>query len=626
MGKDIRDLIFDSLPPGPDQWLIVAWGKIVNQRTGSYKQEIVLKKYSDKDIPTSTWDLRDPSQLFFSELDIGKIKVLSPGTIVQNKKIKLFIEDYLKPIQITVDDPQSLHKKPLRVIYDPIFPDWERKIVSSSVDKVETRVFHHPDLGFVMIPSTSIADYFCYGTVYLTKAVLEGKIDHKFQNRNDAYNPNRIVKRVSPINKMAIVLIELGRKMDFKDRFKIARLAYDDFFRHKVLDIFTNISNGEIAESYIDMDLPVTGPTTLTVFGVPINGKGGRFFLVHSIAMCSTKAPFDLVLAGKDFRRKSSLFNGTNVIQGSDTEEEDRTNTTITLTNLSRPAKRTITHLKENGDKNIGDGKTHWDSLPEELEYRKNQADNFSEDNAINEADFADPEKQEKVIEIMRKFGISLGLSTSPDKTSSDYTMQLKIFADGFFKPKPPPPTTAFQIIEKLTDIFYVALTTRGFNVTSSIRCPIAEGNDKYSVFPVEEFRKEPNLSLRKRYVNYCYIDVRSKGQTHFRRVFICELIVKSFVFYFMDVEPKYKIEDKQNEFKKYMSSFGVIFFAGKNIINDVKLEKILRSIVVQNRTSSCRWDFLESEFGFLFQRIKHHSSEQSIKTVSRFVYQTINR
>lgn len=619
MQENIKDYIFDVLPDSAGKWIVVAWGKIINERAGSYEQEIVLKRYSEKDEPSRTWDLRDPSKLFFCKVNLGSLRVLSPGTIVQNQKVILFPHEYLVKREIRIEKPQELLKQPFRILYAPTFPSWERRDLISSVDKVETRVVDDPHIK-VLIPCNVIADYYYYGMTYLIKAILEGKLSSRFKNANDVYNPRLQPPRVSPTGQI-VVRVELQRRMSYKDRVKIARLAYDDYFRFKCLDISTGIMNGNLDESYVNTDLPIDEPITLSVYGVEINNGREKFFLVHSISKCSSKPPFDLVINAKRFTGKTH-FEDTSNTSGDDTDPNDKT---IGISPKPNGKKRSKTRLKKGGKKNIGNEKPLWNSLPEDIPYDKDQQNNFPENLAINEKDFIDPQKQEELTEILRKFGFATGLTTNPNKKGTDNILQLGFFSTSPVKPKAAPPTTAFQIIENLGLLIEESLRGRLYKVASKTCCPVIEGVDKYSAFPVKELtdeltKKGMNLDQLRLYLNFCFKNVRENYHTQHRRIYINEMIVNGHCFYTMDLEPKYKLENEKKEIEKFISSFGVIFHTYKFTLENDGLKDILKKIVTTHKDkNSSRWKFL-TECGFDFLRIQHRADQRSFDKVTEFI------
>lgn len=618
----IKDYVFDSLPSGTGQYIIIAWGKIINDRTGSYKQQIVLKRYSEKDSPSKVWNLKDYSNFCYCVVDLGSIKVLSPGTIIQNQKIKYHIEEYLERTQIVINSPQDLERRPFRVMYDPTFQFWERTFFSTPVDKLEIRLFNDPVFGQVVIPSTVIADYYYYGRVYLIKAVLEGKIDLKYKNRNDVFNPLRLSDIITP-NGKRVVLVELQRTMDFKDQVKIARLAYDEYFRFKCLDIFTNLTKGTPSDSFINTDLPIQEPTKLSVYGVTVIGKAGRFFLVHSISMCSVKPPFDLVISSKNFRPKGKVKGSELDNQGTEQAQSNSLSNSLSL--LTNNQKKKIKmHLEDVGKRNIGSGRPRWDSVSKNLSYTKDQTDNFLDEDTINEKDFEDSSKEKVLTEILHKFGLAIGQSTDPNKKGAENILQLKVFAENLGKPKPAPPTTAFHIIEKISNQITSSLKFKNLDVKSSIRCPVAEGEDKYSSFPTKEFFIEPDINKRKIYLDFSFINVRTKGYSHHRRVFIFEIFVGAHVFYIIDIEPKYKIAGNAISAAKFISTFGVLFYAKKNALDDEFLKGIMKSIVIHQKTSLGRWVFLREKFNFEFQLIKHHPGQITHDKMIQFIARLI--
>jgi hypothetical protein len=624
MKEDIKTYVFETLPTGSGKWIVVAWGKIVNDRTGSYQQEIVLKRYSEKDRPSKTWDLKDFSKLVYCKVDLGSLRVLSPGTIIRNQMIVRFVHEYLKKREIRIEDPQALLKKPFRVLYDPTFPDWERLHLITPVDKSETRLLEGSQLK-VLIPCNVIADYYYYGMTYLIKAILEGKLSTKFKNGNDVYNPKTLSWATSPTGKL-VVRVELQRRMSFKDEFKIARLAHDDYFRSKCLDIYANILRGSTYESYVDTDLPINEPTTLSVYGVEISNKREKFFLVHSISKCNAKPPFDLILAGKDFMGESFFEASENGSGEKDDPDKNPKTNSLNISPKPKPKKRRKVKLSKGGKKNIGGGRALWNSEKEEIPYDKDQENNFPEDAAINEKDFGDPEKREGLLEIIRKFGIADGLTTNPNKTGSSNNLQIGLIASGPAKSKPAPPTDAFENIEKLTLLLEESLSGRGYQLTSQVRCPVMVGIDKYSAFPVTDLMMIAEGQKKVQYLNFCFLNVRQEYHTHHRRIYINELVVKGHVFYIMDVEPKYKVVNENKVVEKFIASFGVIFFTGKSVLSDDRLKEILILIVTTYQGPSGRWKFLAQKFGYQYARIQHRGDQRSFDLASKFIIQLCER
>jgi len=613
MQEDIKTYVFEILPTGLDKWIVVAWGKIVNDRTGAYEQEIILKRYSENET-SKIWDMKDSSKLIYCKVNLGSLRVLSPGTIIQNQRIVQFVHEYLVKTEIRIEDPKAMLKKPFQVLYDPIFPEWERSHLLNSIDKVETRFYRGKNLQ-IFIPCNVIADYYYYGETYLIKAIMEGKLDNRFKDGNDVYHPKNLSRHRSPTGKV-IVRVELQRRMSFKDNFKIARLAHDYYFHSKSLDIRTGILRGSTDESYIDTDLPVEGPITLSVYGVEISSKGGNFFLVHSISKCSAKPPFDLILAGKPFKNESLLEDAEN---GSGIPDDS----TKDLLGISPKARKSFrVELSKNGKKNIGGQKPLWNSVPKALPYNRNQENNFPKDAEINERDFTDPKKRDKLTEIIRKFGIAAGLSTNPNNAGSSNILQLGLFAKGPARSRPEPPTEAFQAIEELTLFIEEMLKGKNYQMNSNLLCPFPEGLDRYSAFPVNDLLNEPGID-RKKILNFCYLNIREKGHTHYRRIYIKELVVGDHFFYIMDVEPKYKGMRQNELIERFISLFGVIFYAHRSALDENNLRRILFLIVTTYKSPSGGWKFL-NELGYRFRLIEHRVGQRSFDRFSQFIFQRL--
>jgi hypothetical protein len=608
---NIKDHIFRNLPEGSAYWIVIAWGKVVNDQDGYYKQEIILKKGSAKDSASKIWNLKDMSKLVYIKINIGSLRVFTPGTIIKKKRIVKFPHEYLQKIDIAIENPQAFDKRSLLVLNFPIFKDLKRQEMTHSIDKIETRTLPYQSFGQLMIPCNVIADYYYYGYgKHLIEAILEGNINPRFAVKNDIYNPKRLRKDVSPTGKV-VVRVELQRRMELRDKYKIARLAHDDFFRDKCLDINTTILKGTLAESYVDTDLPVQGPIVLSVYGVQLNLQGDSTFLVHSISKCTSQPPFDLVLAGKEFRGKSALPDS-----GADGTDKSK----LGLGSTIPPGKkRTRKKLQKPDSKIIDTDPSQWDAIPEDLPFENDQEDNFSGDAAVNELDLADPEKRDGIIKTLLKFGVAPTMSTDPKKKGYGNILPINLSAQGPAKPRPAPCTEAFEIIEKLVAFLESHYKNKGYTTTSTISRPVPEGPDKYSAFPVHDLLKEPNADKKRRYLFYAFQHIQQKGHTHHRRVFINILAIDGHHFYIMDVEPKYKKHNEKGEVEKLLSSAGVIFYAEKGVLDDICLIDILKQIVRTYQTPDGRWEFLRRR-GFSFEKITHHGGQRSYESIVRFI------
>lgn len=607
----VKELPFNNMPDGSSQWIVVACGKIINGTDGNYKQEIILKKYVEGESPSITWNLKDDNKIAYVNVDLGRIRVFTPGTIIQNKHIVKFAPEYLTKVDLIIDNPQSLEKKPLRILYDHVFPEFERSLNNRSSDPIETRVLNHSGFGRVMIPCTVIADYYYYGkNVHLTKAILEGAISRKFANSNNVYNPRKYIRGVSPLGKV-IVSVELQRKMDFRDEFKIARLADDTFFYDKCLDIYNRILNGSSNGTYIETDLPINQPTILSVYGVKTNVMGNNFFLVHSISKCTAKPTFDLIIATKRFRGRAD-FDG--LPSGGGGNDKDG----IGLAPKNPPKPRTRRKLKKPDSKIVGDDKPQWDAMDENIEFDNDQSDNFPNNAAVNDRDFLDPEKQKEAIETLIKYGFAPQMSTNPNRTGSSLTLPLTVSATRLTKPPSVAPTKAFEFIENVVALLVHQFLKQEYKITSNIICPVPEGDDKYSAFPVSELRKEPNIDKRKKYLFFCYQYVQLMKHEHHRRIFIYEIIINGQYFYIMDIEPKYKVKDSDNNVVRLVSSAGVIFYAGNSSISQHTFRDILKRIVTTYQTKEGRWKFLSPDYSY--EIIRHGNIKSTFVSVQKFV------
>ncbi len=599
MEGDVKQLLFDCLPKGNAEWLVIGAGKIINEFKGSYKQQLILRKLSKNDDPANLKSIRiEKDDIRHAIVDIGSIRIFSPGTIVQNQRIKTFVEEYAKKKEIVIPAPQSLTKNTFAIL------GVQMSLPSlSDLQSINVRCFDVPGENLtIVIPCSVIVDYYFFGMTPLTKAVLDGMLDRKVKRRNTVFNPDRIDRDVSATNKK-VAYVELGRKMFLEDKIKIGRLAHDDFFWSKCMGVFASLVGKKPNGSFIDTDFPVDEPVELSVYGVFVKGK----FLVHSISRCSSKPPFDLLIAGKPFKGKSRL-NG-NLSSGNNPPG----NKTPLTTNP--PKTKSKTHLDTKNTSDVKGERPQWDAGSETLTYSRDQSSSFPDEDSINEQDLADAEKSDQVNEWIHKNGLALAFSTSPDKSGSTNSIQLNLSAHGPWVPPKQEPTTAFSIIEKLSSTLQLHFNQRKCNVSAKICCPVQAGDDKYSAFPVDlilassEFRTTEN-------VNFCFLKVREHGHTFHRRVFIHHLTIDGLNFYMMDVEPKYINKVKS----RFLASYGVIFHT-ENELSEKDLIKILLQIVISRKTKDSGWKFLKTKFKHKFFKFQHRGLEISHHRILKFLY-----
>lgn len=256
MKGDIKEFNFDSLPDDNSEWLVLALGKTINNLRGPYKQQIVLRKLSTTDDPTDIRDI-EANHISYCLVDIGRIRIFSPGTIIQNKRIKRFVEEYLEKRLIKIANPQSLKNEKLHFNKQMTMPylfdinGVNVKRIKSSEEKYE-----------VIIPCSVIADYYFFGTTPLTEAVLNGKLDKKVKIRNPVFNP---AAKIILAGSKRIGHVEIGSSMHLRDQVKIARIALDDFYWHKCMGVFTSWLAKSPTGSFIEVNFPVEEPIGLWV-------------------------------------------------------------------------------------------------------------------------------------------------------------------------------------------------------------------------------------------------------------------------------------------------------------------------------------------------------------------------
>ncbi|MFM8913675.1 MAG: hypothetical protein ACKOE6_12300, partial [Flammeovirgaceae bacterium] len=393
----IVDFSFNFLPDSEDAFIVLCWGRVINDLTGDYKIQVILNKLREGwDGPNvNVHDYKLDSLQVEVIATLGVIRALGPGTIVQTKKIIKFINEYRREKSRLLDiaDAQNFELVRLGQLTDD-FTGRGTNILKAtkgyqkyfnagdSMGKVPAHLFVRTDangreIEKVLIPCGVLIDYYFFGRPKLIRSILSGKIDRTDKKLNSVYDPKKVTSDISPDNKR-LAYLRLEKDMFDVDAFKIGRLAHDHFFWNTCNEINKAIVANP--DAYLQCGVPVTGSSKLLVYGREIETSKGKFYYVYKVIKCSSAGPFDGLIISRDNPGWSTSDAGSKHL------ENGNNALTIEVNGPAPPKPKKKIKFK-NGDtpKNVSDGNAHWQSVDEEVDYENVEINNFDSDLIIKE-------------------------------------------------------------------------------------------------------------------------------------------------------------------------------------------------------------------------------------------------
>lgn len=590
--------------PDAGYWVVVAWGRVVNTGKGNYKINVILRKFTASQ-KASPFDLSRFTEQVTLLVDLGSIRAFGPGTLFFQREISKYIHNHVKKVKIDLPDPQGLEQKKFKDVFGHSYGNYYPLFdIDPTIENCPVRVFKSATKhGDIIFPCSVIADYYYFGEWRMIKYILEGKIDSLKRHKNGLYNPTTLTVPDPDVNDLGV--ITLRREMTFNDELKIARIAFDPFYRHKCLEIATGLLLAEHNESFINTDFPIKDPTKLSVYGSNVNTNEGKAFLVHSISFCTSPMPFNGLMVGRedDWKNPSKTKN-----EGGKKEEDPKK-----LPDGSIVIDRTGQNPKDNPKKKkkgkpISEKPPLHNSVKQHADFEKEEAFNFSKDNILRARELDQDGTNKKLKKFKKRFKIFDKLSTNPDLGSDPNIGKLSLRPGGFFNSQNENTADHFnkiQIITTAAEIWYKS----GHKVSGRLIQPYPIEGTRYSSFDLKRFDNPDNKTQAFFDMKmFCYIRPRFNGFTVLRRVYIAELLIDNLYFYLLDVEPKYN------------TSSAVIIYSPSDLTNTFKL--ILDRMVDNYSKKGSIYQVLsQTPFSLTFERFNHYTNTKaSLSRIQDFI------
>ena len=641
---DIKRLTFQYLPNSDDFWIVLFWGKVVLDFTGNYKIEVIFNQLSTPYDKNKANDFNLGFKQFVVEVNYAELRALSAGTVVYKGKIHAYIHNYRRHKK-EIKLPKTQIKgssQPAAVSFqfgrlgdffttlkEQEFEE-EKKVkgyfnCSHLLKDIPVVTFKLYDVSYI-VPCSTIADYYFFGKPKLIKYIFTGNIHRTNSKLNKVYSPKNNGSDLTT-NLKRLAYIRLERDMFDVDAFKIARLANDEEFWNECIKISHNLIGKSPEESFIKCSFPFSGNSTLTVYGREINNirRDGQYYLIHKIVKCSSPAPFDVLIVSRDNSGNKKGKGFTEEASSSNSEHVNGNNNKTKLLLLPKRKDDPIDKNKppsDDSNKSVGQGKSLFGSVDEELKFENSEEKNFPDEMIINEEDLIDakngkPGTSQNINLFLKEIG-DFEYTTEESKNGNKPIFRIRLNSSAPTKPIVPP-THCFEVIEKALLLIEAqfANTDAALGASIKIFCPLPYQGNPYSIFPIANFRgQDPELV---KYRNFCFVQIKKNRHNIFRRILIYEIRANGFFFYVMDVQPKYKrtkeLKSSPNEkVVGFNSSKAVIYFRTSELEKKDAL-KFLFFLVKQKGD----WTKLINSSSF-FRTFKHTNP----KTMYKFMWEFI--
>lgn len=594
-----------ELLPDAGYWVVVAWGRVVNTGKGNYKINVILRKIPASQ-KASPFDLSRFTEQVTLLVDLGSIRAFSPGTVFFQREVAKYIHNHVKKVKIDLPNPQALDQKRFKDVfglgsgnYYPLFD------IDPTIENCPVRVFKSATKhGDIIFPCSVIADYYYFGEWRMIKYILEGKIDSLKRHKNGLYNPTTLTVPDPDVNEK-LGVITLRREMTFNDELKIARIAFDSFYRDTCLAIATGLLRAEHNESFIKTDFPIEKPTKLSVYGSSVNTNAGKAFLVHSISFCTSPMPFNGLLVG----REDDWKNPSKTDSESGKKENDPEKLPDGSFVIDRTGRDPNTNPKKTRKgKPISEKPPLYNSAKQQADFEKEEAFNFSKDNILRARELDQDGTSKKLKKFKKRFKIFDKLSTNPDLGSDPNIGKLSLRPGGLFNTKNENTEDYFnkiQIIRLAAENHYMSR----HKVSGNLVQPYPIKNSKFSSFDLKRFENRDNETQEFYDMKlFCYIKPRFNGFTEMRRVYIAKLLIDTHYFYLLDVEPKYS------------ANSAVIIYSPTDLTKTFKL--ILDQMVNTCKKKGSIYNVLDQPpFSLVFKRFNHYSNTKaSLRNIQDFI------
>ena len=591
-----KDFLYDFLPNSSDPWIVLGWGRVLNSGKGSYQIQVILNQISHFQKLKATQDFELQQGQITVTVGLGILRALTPGTIVRNRRIISHIHNYrstYKTININVD----LKERGILQDFVGVGNIGESSFFSTELmgklPVILLRNFKDIDVP-VIIPCATIANYYFFGYSKLIKYELEGKIS-KNRASNKVYDPSKSEISLSQ-NEKIVALVRLEKDMKSADAFKIARLAHDQYFWNKCLEINKNLIKKNPGDSFLECDLPIEGRTQWQVYGRKIALPAGDIYFVYSIRKCESKAPFDALIVSRD---------NPGGYDSSQTVEYPKHLNSDWRVKFKRGD---ILPKKEPMITNLSAAYKSW----EDSFYFENPEDqNFPESQIIDERDLTDPISRSSNYAVFTKVVGDFHFTIEDDGSSNQSVQKIQLSSNSIAKPTYDSVLHCFDLANEAVSQIKMKLEDGGFqkDFEGKVLRPIKIPGPQYSILPANSYESTDPASVRCK--KFCFMNIKRKGYNVFRQIFIYEMRFTNRYFYILDLEPKYKKGKNSDTTVRFYRSLGVVL-SPPECLNNEQLKRVLKGIVDNHG----KWTFLDQYGSCRYRTFKHTTAETLCRIV----------
>lgn len=597
---------FEFLPDGDDFWIILFWGRSLNDGSKYYQIELVLHKLNIRELDKETfYDFRlVPRQGRTVISTVQVLRAFSPGTIIHKKRIVKFIHQYRDLTKdIAIKQEQQFQASSIKEHFgDGYFSVGANGVPTISFESKGSRI---------VIPCAVLADYYFFGKPKLIQFILEGKIDRVKPKSNKVYNPKMVQVSPTSTGKM-LAYIRLERDMFDVDAFKIARLAHDPSFWNKCIELHSNLLKRSPDDSFLRCTFPIDQDCSIKVFGREFREE--KIYLVYKIIHCNSNAPFDALIVSRDNPGSKKPVGNSGEEGSRNAGGQSRGLPDNTFNPPPPPGKKT--------DRPVGNGKAGFNNLEADFSFSSLEKNNIDDSMVISEEFLLGSGGSDEKVKSLAGLVGDFDYTTNPEKGEKNSIFRMNLSAHGSGKPAKPIPTSCFELIENAT-MFAEEILNRnpsaGFtgNVIRNDR-PIP--SYKYSIFPLYKIKDDPQASdLRKDELRkFCFMYIKQNRFSIFRMVFIKQWVLNQRYFYIVDIEPKYS---KKNNGYTYSRAIILTKKSTGDFLQITKLDELLFETIKQKG----KWSQVGYIFNnFDFRTFNHTTPEQMKDEICQFVKQNL--
>jgi hypothetical protein len=515
--KALRNYKYQDLPNDDNYWLVFNWGKVFPTSDGSFAIEVVLAKLTKVTSDVFPDYSIDQSHHQIIKVPLAAIRSIQIGSIWHRQSLFKNLSDYREPTQpIFIKDlSQSSRKKLCEVVDDKEFP-YPKYLEALPVRTFSKGVdYQYGRYDLVVFPCSSIVKYYFFKSANLVHHVLSGNLE---PGNNKVFDPLKsFIRNNDDGNKEA--LIWLKKETDNTDDYKIARMAFDDYYLSKAREVYANrLSN--IADNFIDGNFPINDKGEISVRGKSVQVKGSdskkdfRLLFVYSIHKCLSSPPFHLLIRGSDRdNRKADVDEETKEIEKKLIER-----------------RYPLQDVDVRSDKSLGSAPSNSNYDNSEIKIDDSEEYNFNSANIIpiNK----DHQKYITSHNVITTFDDEPNLTISGEKKTNSDSFQAKLVDEE---------QERFNSVFEDLSVIINRLQLEIADLLIQNVVPFSYAHPDYigfSIFPISKLKSNRNA------YNWCHLTKVYKGYwKNPRRIKIVEISINMHFVYVLEVEQRSKDE-----------------------------------------------------------------------------------